>query len=80
MDEHELFNSSDIEFSPVQKRCANAGSTSIASMQEQLSEDRISSKKRVRDLTDSRGAPTARYARSLWLNRIESYTKQNSTR
>jgi hypothetical protein len=79
MDEHELFNSSNIEFSPVQKRYANAGSTSIASMREQLFEDRISSKKRVHGLTDSRGAPATRYARSLWLNRIESYTEQNST-
>jgi hypothetical protein len=49
-------------------------------MQEQLFEDHISSKKRVRGLTDSLGAPGTRYARSLWLNWIESYTKQNSTR
>jgi len=53
MDEHELFNSSDIEFSPVQKRYANAGATSTASMREKLFEDRISSK-RVRGLTDTR--------------------------
>ncbi len=53
----EPFNSSDIEFSSVQNRYANAGAKSIASMRETLFEDCISSKKRVRRLTDTRGAP-----------------------
>jgi hypothetical protein len=71
------FNSSDIEFSPVQKRYANAGSISIASMREKLFEDRISSKKRVHGLTDTRGAPGTQYGRSLWLNRLRNYMKDN---
>jgi hypothetical protein len=77
MEKLEQFNSSDIEFSPVQKRFANAGSFTIASMRETLFEDGISSKKRVRGLTDSRGAPGTQYARSIWLNRIENYMKDN---
>jgi hypothetical protein len=77
MEDPEPFNFSDIKFSPVQKRYANAGSASIASMRETLFEDRISSKKRVRGLTDERRAPGTRYARPLWLNWLESYMKDN---
>jgi hypothetical protein len=73
----EPFNSSDIEFSPVNKKFANAGSKSIASMRETLFEDRISSKKKVNGLTDVRGAPATQYTRSLWLNRLKNYTEDN---
>ncbi|RDL33092.1 uncharacterized protein BP5553_08531 [Venustampulla echinocandica] len=75
MGDPEPFNSSDIEFSPVQKRYANAGAASIASMRDRLFEDRISSKKRVRGLTDVRGAPGTQYGRGLWLNRFENHVK-----
>ena len=77
MEGPESFNSSDIEFSPVQKRFTHAGSASIASMREKLFEDRISSKKRMNRLTDTRGAPGTQYTRSLWLNRIQSYMADN---
>ncbi|MCJ1435728.1 hypothetical protein MMC27_005103 [Xylographa pallens] len=76
-DQHQPFNSSDVEFSPVHKKYRNAGLTSIVSMRETLFEDRISSKKKVRNLTDDRGAPASRYARSLWLNRMEGYMREN---
>ena len=79
-DHHQDFNSSDIEFSPVQQRFANAGESSVASMRNTLFEDRVTSKKRLRTLTDSRGAPATQYMRNLWMNRLESYMKNNNLR
>jgi hypothetical protein len=75
MEDLEPFNSSDIEFSPVRKRYANAGAASIASMRDRLFEDRISSKKKVRGLTDVRGALSTQYGRVLWLNRLENHVR-----
>jgi hypothetical protein len=46
-------------------------------MREALFEDRISSKKRIHSLTDTRGSPGTKYGRSLWLNRIKNYTMDN---
>jgi hypothetical protein len=75
MDDEVFFNSSDIEMDPVVKPHLNAGQKSITAMFESRFDDRKMSKKRLRTLTDTRGAPGSIYIRALWLNRIESYAK-----
>ena len=81
MEDEGLFCSSDVEFSPPQvKRFQHAGAASITSMRESLFEDRISSKKRVRQLTDNRGAPSTLYVRQLWRNRFQNYVDAHKVR
>jgi hypothetical protein len=75
----EVFNSSDQEYEPVQKPHFKAGLKSIESMLETRFEDRRTSKKRLRTLQDTRGAPGTVYSRSLWLNRLENYISLNDT-
>ncbi|KAL2068445.1 hypothetical protein VTL71DRAFT_16543 [Oculimacula yallundae] len=76
--EDEPFNSSDIEFSLTPQRFSNTGTNSIALIRETMSEDRIASKKRARNLTDIRGAPATQYSRSLSLNRLREYANTNN--
>ena len=58
-----LFYSSDVEFSPVQKKFRNAGLKSIVSMRDTLFEDRISSEKRVRGTLHS---TSKNLVQSIW--------------
>ncbi|KAI9821003.1 MAG: hypothetical protein M1826_000782 [Phylliscum demangeonii] len=67
------FNSSDLEFTPPPDPYPNAGKKSIESIIAGRLEDRITSKKRVRGLTDSGGAPTEVYRRGLWMKRFDAF-------
>ncbi|KAK4506430.1 hypothetical protein PRZ48_000162 [Zasmidium cellare] len=67
-------NSSDIEFEPAQpKLYAKAGQASIERLIQNSAQDRLTSKKRVKQLAYGRGAPSTRRTQSLWVNRFEAY-------
>jgi hypothetical protein len=72
------FNSSDIEFDQPVKPHFKAGMRSFAAMTESRTEDRIKTKKRIKTLQDTRGAPGSTYLRALWLNRLDHYIEINS--
>ena len=54
-------------------RFANAGKRSINDIIHHAMEDKISSKKKVKDLTFSLGRPQAQYSRALWTNRLNAF-------
>lgn len=74
------FNSSDSEYEAPAKPHPRAGERSIELMNQNKFEDRKTSKKRLRTLEDTLGAPGSVYARSLWYNRFEHYCRMNNTR
>ncbi|KAK3718658.1 hypothetical protein LTR37_004875 [Vermiconidia calcicola] len=68
------FNSSDIEFEPAAPKLnANAGKASIQRIIEDAASDRLTSKKRVKQLTFGHGAQFTRYKQSLWVKRFEAF-------
>ncbi|KAK9367326.1 hypothetical protein V1509DRAFT_654034 [Lipomyces kononenkoae] len=70
------FNSSSQEYE-IQRPYFNAGNASIESMMSKRYKDRKSSKKRLREQADTRGAPTSVYQRALWVRRLEAYLEMN---
>ena len=71
------FNSSGLEFEEPVKPHLRAGMRSLESMTESRIEDRKNTKKKVRALHDTLGAPGSIYMRHLWLNRLEAYVHMN---
>ena len=71
----DLLNSSDQEYEVAFKPHFRAGLKSIESMHKSRNEDRFTSKKRLRELDDVRGAPGTIYHRELWVNRLENYAQ-----
>lgn len=71
------FNSSDVEMSPqAPTRFSNAGKASIDAIIDSAMQDRISSKKRTRELTFSLGTPGVQYNNSLWSNRFQAFREE----
>jgi hypothetical protein len=77
--EDEPFNSSDIEFDDLPNPFSKAGARSIEAMLTSRHEDRVSSKKRLRQLQDTRGAPGTVEKRARWVNRLMSYIQMNES-
>jgi hypothetical protein len=73
------FNSSDEEYGePVKKPHPKAGEKSIEKMMKSRFQDRKSTKKRVKNLADTKGSPGGVYMRTLWKNRFDSYVRMNN--
>ena len=75
--EDEPFNSSDIEFDDLPNPFSKAGARSIEAMLTSRHGDRVSSKKRLRQLQDTRGAPGTVEKRARWVNRLMNYVQMN---
>jgi hypothetical protein len=73
-DDH-LLKSSDQEFEVPVNPHFRAGLKSIEEMHKNRKEDRLSSKKALRELDDVRGTPGTVYHRHLWMNRLDNYAK-----
>ena len=72
----EHWNSDDLVFSPnpsSKKKRAGAGEKSIQEMLITAVDDRIASKREVKQLEFGRGAPGTQSAQSLWVRRFESF-------
>jgi hypothetical protein len=67
-------DSSDIDFGPaVDKRNSTAGRASIEAIIANAASDRITSKRRAKQLQFGRGAPGTRYTQNLWVLRFEAF-------
>ncbi|KAK9239336.1 hypothetical protein V1525DRAFT_417743 [Lipomyces kononenkoae] len=73
----EDFNSSDIEFEPVPSKASarRPGQASIAKIIEEASNDRLSSKRALRQLQFGRGAPSTRKVQELWVERFNAFRR-----
>ena len=72
------FQSSDIEFDPLPPNpFREAGKASIKKMLDHALEDRIASKKLVKQLTFGKGSPSTQYIHALWWNRFNEF-RQNT--
>lgn len=70
----DIMDSSDVEFeAPMPKLNKNAGQASIARLVQDAEQDRLTSKKTVKQLTFGSGAKTTQYQQSLWVNRFEVF-------
>ncbi|KAF2172029.1 hypothetical protein M409DRAFT_50624 [Zasmidium cellare ATCC 36951] len=70
----DTFDSSDVEYeAPVPKLNKSAGQASIARLVQDGENDRLTSKKTVKQLTFGSGAKTTRYQQALWVNRFEVF-------
>ncbi|KAJ6103258.1 hypothetical protein N7486_005685 [Penicillium sp. IBT 16267x] len=68
------FNSSEIEFEPsIDKRNNRIGQKSIDAIIAHAPEDRISSKRRLKQLQFGHGAPGTRMHQDLWVRRFQTY-------
>jgi hypothetical protein len=68
------FNSSDVDFEPPEPEpFQRAGQASILKLLDSAFEDRVASKKKVKQLTNVKGPPTTQYLRSLWWNRFTQF-------
>lgn len=69
------FNSSDIEFGPpeVDKRTYVLGQDSINAIIENAAANRLTSKRRVKQLQFGHGAPETRMNQDMWVRRFINY-------
>jgi hypothetical protein len=68
------FNSSDMEFEPPpQNPFHQAGQASILKLIDHAFEDRVASKRAVKQLTNVKGSPKTQYMRALWWNRFNTF-------
>jgi hypothetical protein len=68
-------NSSDVEFEPpeVDKQLSTAGQASIDQIIANATSDRLTSKRRLKQLEFGSGAPDTRYKQSLWVRRFNAF-------
>ncbi|KAK9238767.1 hypothetical protein V1525DRAFT_387155 [Lipomyces kononenkoae] len=71
----EDFNSSDVEFEPAPSKASGRrpGQVSIAKIIQETSNDRMSSKRAIKQLQFGRGAPGTRRAQELWVERFNAF-------
>ncbi|KAK9246717.1 hypothetical protein V1506DRAFT_505362 [Lipomyces tetrasporus] len=77
MDLPEDFNSSDVEFEPAPSKASGRrpGQASIAKIIEEASNDRLSSKRTLRQLQFGHGAPGTRENQELWVERFNAFRR-----
>ena len=66
-------DSSDQDFDAPPNSFAKAGQASIKSMIEHAKEDRLSSKRAAKELSDVRGSISTQYNKALWFQRFEAF-------
>ncbi|UPX16703.1 uncharacterized protein EKO05_0007091 [Ascochyta rabiei] len=70
----EDLDSSDIEFdAPPRNPFHNAGKASVMAMLDHALDDRIASKRQVKQLTFAKGTPNTQYIHALWWNRFAEF-------
>jgi hypothetical protein len=77
----EDFNSSDVEFDPPPRNPFHkAGKASVMKMLDHALEDRLASKKKVKQLTFVKGSRSTQYIHALWWNRFTGFRQNTLTK
>ncbi|KAH8723299.1 hypothetical protein GQ44DRAFT_774140 [Phaeosphaeriaceae sp. PMI808] len=71
----EGLNSSDVEYDAPRNPFHDAGKASIMAMLDHALDDRMASKRQVKELAHVRGSPNTQYIHALWWNRFVEFQK-----